>query len=69
MKPVALASLLTTAFLSAQDGGIVDGRVTNSATGFGISGVAVELRQGSFFYQDTTDEDSAFRMYGGQYCE
>ena len=67
MKPAALASLLITALLLAQDGGIVDGRVTNGATGFGISGVAVELRQGSVFYQATTDESGAFRMTGVKY--
>lgn len=61
-----------TAVLFAQDPlgseqGSVAGRVTDSSTGFGIAGVAVELRQGEVFYQATTDESGAFRLTGVKY--
>ena len=58
---------LMTAVLFAQDSGTVVGRVTDTAAGFGIPGVAVELRQGSVSYQAATDESGAFRLTGVKY--
>ncbi len=66
MKPSLLIAMMSTV-LFAQDSGTVAGRVTDSATGFGIPGVAVELRQRDVFYQATTDESGAFRMTGVKY--
>jgi hypothetical protein len=74
MKAGVYAAFLAGAVLLAQgtsgsgsEQGTIVGRVTDSATGFGITGVAVELRQNEVFYRTTTDESGAFRLIGVKY--
>lgn len=72
MRRVVLYGLLTTRLLIAQNTspqstGAIEGRVTSSATGFGIPGVSVEIRSGPTPYNTTTDESGAYRLTGLKY--
>ncbi len=68
VAPRLVSAFVVCATLFAQESGTVVGRVTDTATGFGIPGVAVQLRNPRIAaYQATTDESGAFRMTGVKY--
>ena len=65
MRTVTFTVLVVPVLLAAQDSGTVEGRVTDTVTGYGLPGVAVEIRnRQKDFYQSTTDLRGAFRITG-----
>jgi hypothetical protein len=65
VRTLAGAMALTALALSAQSGGVIEGRVTNSVTGEAVAGVEVRfLDRQSYVYKTATDSTGSYRLTG-----